>query len=293
MASGYRPPRSGADGLAAKFAEIYRRLDALSAAAGVKSAVIRGKYLTVQDDDGNNLAQFGVIPITTTDPVSGDQVPDHLLGSQYRNTDGSLIMTAGRSELLDLTAFQVGDIDNLMNVAVVRIFSDDVAINSNDFDLNNSGDIDLTAGGHIGLGSGTGTYIQHSTTGSGANAFIDVSGLVMRSTSSQRYKVDIADADIDPGDVLSLRPRTWVDKGAVDRAEPGDIRRHVGLIAEELDELPSMRQFVNYDDDGRPDSIEEARLPVALLELCKAQQAQIEALTERLDAIEAQSSSST
>jgi hypothetical protein len=132
------------------------------------------------------------------------------------------------------------------------------------------------------------------TTGSAANMRLDTTGgipVVYYVASSRRYKEDIDDAVIEPQEVLQMQARTWVDKGTVDRlGEEGDevdVARNVGFIAEELDALPSLRQFVDYDDQGRPDAIQYDRLTVALLELAKTHQAQIAALAERLDALEA------
>lgn len=133
------------------------------------------------------------------------------------------------------------------------------------------------------------------TTGSAANVrFNPTSTLLEYVTSSERYKTDVAEAVIDIDDVMQLQPKTWVDKGSIDRTEPGDIRRDVGFIAEDLDALPSMRQFVDYDDEGRPDAVQYDRLTAATLALVQhqaeridAQQAQIDALSARLDAIEA------
>ena len=84
-----------------------------------------------------------------------------------------------------------------------------------------------------------------------------------------------------------MQPRTWVDTVKVDLAEDeGDLRRDVGFIAEELDELPSLRQFVQYNAEGEPDAIEYDRLSVALLTLAKAQAEQLTAIEKRLDALE-------
>jgi hypothetical protein len=131
------------------------------------------------------------------------------------------------------------------------------------------------------------------TTGSAANVRLETTGgtpVVQYVTSSLRYKDDPAPAVVDPAEVLQMQGRTWVDKGTVDRlGEAGDevdIPRNVGFIAEELDALPSLRQFVDYDDEGRPDAIQYDRLTVALIELAKTQQKQLDRLAARLDAID-------
>jgi hypothetical protein len=140
------------------------------------------------------------------------------------------------------------------------------------------------------------------TTASSPNLFMDIAddGRVMRSTSSARYKTNIQDAVVDPLDVLQLRGRTFQTKAEVAREECRSERvgvngsisdpeenftapTYVGLIAEELDALPSLRQFVNYDSEGRPDSIAYDRLVVALLELMKNQQGQISDLAALLE----------
>jgi hypothetical protein len=139
------------------------------------------------------------------------------------------------------------------------------------------------------------------TTGSAANLRFDSGSAVLQwVTSSRRYKSKIAFAKVDPADVLKMRGRTWVDKGTVERLEEAgedaaQVRRNIGFIAEELDQLPSMQQFVDYDDQGRPDAIQYDRLTVALLELAKTQQKQLDdqqtqitQLANRLDALERQ-----
>lgn len=127
------------------------------------------------------------------------------------------------------------------------------------------------------------------TTGSAANLTLGYVGdtwTVAMSTSSERYKTDIAPVQVDPAEVLELTGITWVHNDAMDHSPEGPIARNVGWHAEQIDSKPSLRQFVNYDEEGRPDSVEDSRMTVALLELCKAQQAQIDALSTRLDALE-------
>lgn len=88
--------------------------------------------------------------------------------------------------------------------------------------------------------------------------------------SSRRYKELIQDAIIDPAEVLALSARTW-------RMKAGGTQQ-VGFIAEELDELPTMKQFVVYDRNGQPDAIDFARLTAALLVLAQSQHARLEAV---------------
>lgn len=137
----------------------------------------------------------------------------------------------------------------------------------------------LTSAGQLALNGGTGgVRIAHSTTGAAANCFIDPSdNRIWRSTSSLRYKQDVEVAEVDPADVLRLQPKTWRDKAEVE-ADPATERRYTGLVAEDLHELPTMRQFVVYDDEGQPEAIAEPRLFVALVELAKSQEKRLAAL---------------
>lgn len=134
------------------------------------------------------------------------------------------------------------------------------------------------------------------TTSASANLAVDaVTGVVARSTSSRKYKQDIADADIDPAAVLKMRARSWRDKAEV-AENPDTPRRYIGFVAEELHDL-GLTEFVTYDDEGRPDAIAYDRLSVALLSALRsvAKQAKdrSDALEVRLAALEAKTSTAT
>ena len=139
-----------------------------------------------------------------------------------------------------------------------------------------------TDGGELGL------YGLPTTSGSSNLRLATIGGkwTVGYVSSSRRYKQDIAPAQIDPSEVLSLWGSTWRDNTEVDN-DPDTTKRSIGFIAEELDEHPTLRQFVDYDDQGRPDAIQYDRLSVALLAVVKDQDARLADLTERLEALEA------
>lgn len=112
---------------------------------------------------------------------------------------------------------------------------------------------------------------------------------VKRSTSSLRYKQDLQDIDLDLDEFLQLKGQTFRGIDDVtkfeDQTSGGDIpepNRYVGFIAEDLDALPSLKQFVAYDGEGRPDSIAYDRLAIPLLELARRQQTQIDELQKQL-----------
>lgn len=152
---------------------------------------------------------------------------------------------------------------------------------SNLFLRSTGSDVNVQAdGGSIWLqSSNNATHIEHVIdTGLAANTHIGGDGRIWSTASSRRYKTDIADAEINPADVLQLQPRVWKDRAS---EKPG-----VGFIAEEMAELGSLDQFVVYDDKG-PQSIAYDRLTAALVPVMQKQQQQINDLTARLEALEA------
>jgi len=139
------------------------------------------------------------------------------------------------------------------------------------------------------------TYNQ-STTGS-ANMFVGSNGVFARSTSSERYKVNIDKTwseQVDLAQVKKLTPASYYDKGDSERLaalldapfgpQPLGIdwfdapRRFVGLIAEDVDAL-GLSDLVTYDNDGRPDAVHYDRVAVALLPW-------LHELEDRLEALE-------
>lgn len=111
------------------------------------------------------------------------------------------------------------------------------------------------------------------TTGSAANIRLDpATAAIGYVTSSLRYKQDVEDLDIDVDAFLKLRPRSWRDKGEVER-DPDTARRNVGFIAEEVDELGL--PFVDYDGEDRPDALQYDRFTAGAVKVMQRQQSQI------------------
>jgi len=112
-----------------------------------------------------------------------------------------------------------------------------------------------------------------TTTGAGANMYIQSNGAFYRSTSSRRYKNTIEDATHGLSDLLKLRSVTY--KGN----EDGDTV-FGGLIAEEVHDA-GLTEFVQYNDDNEPDALSYGNM----VSLCvKA----IQELSAKNDALETQ-----
>jgi hypothetical protein len=129
----------------------------------------------------------------------------------------------------------------------------------------NQGGLDIrTASNYIVLSDGDGnprgyfdglTFYSPTTytytTGGSANVRITSStGDFALSTSSLRYKKNIEDAPYGLTDVMALRPVVYQSKSKID----GD-KVFGGFIAEEVHEA-GLTQFVDYDDENRPNSLQ-------------------------------------
>lgn len=166
----------------------------------------------------------------------------------------------------------------------------------------------VVSDGQARLGGFGGTYLMPESGAGDAEVRMEMAtGRItyVPIASTARVKRDIQDLDVDAGAVLRLRPRSWVP-APVERQcpewmhaqhsgeechggeviePPGGGVRQVGFIAEELDEI-GLGDFVEYDEEGLPAAISYDRLTAALVPVLQQQQAQIEALTARLDALE-------
>ena len=130
----------------------------------------------------------------------------------------------------------------------------------------NQGGLDIrTASNYIVLSDGDGnprlymdgsgylysapTYVN--TTGGSANLRMTGSnGQFALSTSSLRYKKNIENAPYGLADVMAIRPVIYQSKSIID----GD-KTFGGFIAEEIHDA-GLTQFVDYDDEGRPNSLQ-------------------------------------
>ena len=110
----------------------------------------------------------------------------------------------------------------------------------------NSGAL-TTAAGHICYLNGTidslGTY-QNTTTGD-ANMRCLSNGLFKTKTSSQMFKDNITDLELDSALIYGLRPVSFNSKCKGDDKD----RRNIGLVAEEVEAVSPL--LVDYDEEGK------------------------------------------
>ncbi|MEU3045814.1 tail fiber domain-containing protein [Streptomyces sp. NPDC006984] len=146
----------------------------------------------------------------------------------------------------------------------------------------------LTSGSTISWANGSKKPHNNSASGSGTwyAVWVEGDGTFCRNTSSIRFKENVRDFEVNPDDVLALRPVIYDRK---DQArEDGTVKEgrkgEVGLIAEEVEpHLPWLVNYMNNEVDG----LRYDLLGVALVPVVQRQAAQIEALSERLAALEA------
>jgi hypothetical protein len=123
--------------------------------------------------------------------------------------------------------------------------------------------------------------------GGTTGATFNNAGDLIRTPSSERYKQNIRDAAYSYEDILSLQPKIFRLKDEV--IEDENAREYAGFIAEDLDQIESLKVFVNYQtqEDGSkiPDGIAYAEMVSALVSAIKYQDARIQALEAQVQAL--------
>jgi hypothetical protein len=170
----------------------------------------------------------------------------------------------------------IGAVSNsaVQTVGGAKTFSAAMTTTSISASGNVSTSASLTRSGLAGGGSTTATF--------------DNSGNLVRTTSSARYKQDILSAEYVYEDILALEPKTFRLKNEVE--DDSDARTYAGFIAEELDQLDSLKVFVNYlpQENGSkiPDGIQYGEMVSALVSAIKHQDELIKSLTSRIETLE-------
>ncbi|HZW98532.1 MAG TPA: tail fiber domain-containing protein [Trueperaceae bacterium] len=151
---------------------------------------------------------------------------------------------------------------------------------------------------HSGYVSSSGTVAwangskkPHNNAASGGGTWyavwVEGDGTFCRNTSSIRFKENVRDYEVNPDDVLKLRPVIYDRKDVVN--EDGSVKEgrkgEVGLIAEEV-EAAGLSWLVNYLD-GEVDGLRYDLLGVALVPVVQRQAEQISELEARLARLEA------
>lgn len=140
----------------------------------------------------------------------------------------------------------------------------------------------ITANAGLSSGAGMVNYINGTidsigtynlTTTNPATLRVLSNGLFKRYTSSQKFKSNITDLEIDPAVIYKLRPVSFTSKCKGD-----DRNRKHGLIAEEVEAVSP--GLVDYDEEGKADNYSGPAIMALIL-------AETQRHEERIDALEA------
>jgi hypothetical protein len=130
--------------------------------------------------------------------------------------------------------------------------------------------------------------IYNNTASGGAPVYVQVNGWLTRHTSSERYKVNIADLVLAP-EFLNIRTATWQDKPNVasinHRVNTRGSDRFTGFLADDLHRV-GLTDTVVYDRMARPDSISVPALLAHAVRYIQHLVAQVDTLTTRVAALE-------
>jgi hypothetical protein len=146
----------------------------------------------------------------------------------------------------------------------------------------------ITNTGNVGIGTtspaallhanGTIRYTNRPAAGTITAIGFDTNGDLKASSSSLRYKHDIADYVKGLDDVMQLRPVSFKFNG--------EENTNIGFIAEEVDQL-GLTEVMLYDEDGQPEGIIYANMVSLLTKAIQEQQAMIAELQTKVAALEA------
>ena len=183
--------------------------------------------------------------------ITGSQLNS---GSTYMDSSAGTIQTAGL-------------ISSLANMAANGSITAGTSLGGNTLSIATTAGIsgNLTASS-LFYNSG------HGTTTSTANAYLNsATGLLARSTSSARYKVEIEEQIIPLDSILALNPKSYVDKAEAEKKGSTDgLQRLLGLIAEDVAQIPVIGSMLaNLNEQGQPDSVNYDRVAVALIPLLR------------------------
>jgi hypothetical protein len=145
--------------------------------------------------------------------------------------------------------------------------------------------------GNLGV-TGNITYVAPQGTGTTFPLYWNSSTNVLyRLSSSERYKTDIKNAEIDYEKFMQVQPRTFKNKKDAEEFGLENTELTYGYIAEEMHDL-GLTDFVVYEDDengnSRPESVNYMSMAIATHALIKHQDTLIKSLEARLTALETQ-----
>jgi hypothetical protein len=114
-------------------------------------------------------------------------------------------------------------------------------------------------------------FFTNTASTSGTDLIVTVGGQIAKKTSSIRYKDNVETLEFDSSQLDKLRPVSYTYKF--------DDAFDIGLIAEEVNEI--YPELIQYDEEGRPNSVKYDGLSVMLLEEVKNLRKEVKELKEK------------
>lgn len=294
-ADSFTNPTSGSSLSSPSHADQHTNVN--DAVEAIETALLDGAPLHI--DDVNERVGIG-----TTSPSELLDIDAGTAGSVELTTTGgrTIQLTANDAEPFLSVGSTSSHSAAIMTNGVRRLTVDsggDVGIGTNSptnqFEVYNGTYYSIIGRKDWGLRS-TGTYAL--STSAGANVYISTNGTFYRSTSSGKYKTDVEDMDTSAANVVfALRP-VWFRSTSPHDPEGWS---YYGLIAEEVAEVdPRLVSFGARENCGcdadadhvaecltEPEGVYYDRLVPHLISVVQRQQEQIDALTARIQALEA------
>jgi hypothetical protein len=255
----------------------------------------KDKLLGISTSDGSDNGYLALCGASADGSARGGHI--YLSGNERSGATGTVAIAAG-NVAGGIIEFRTGnDVERARitaggDVAITsgaKLYLDGVAATGDSYIAETTTNVvEIYTGGSASLYVASNQFkargVAINTTGSAANVWVDTTtGDMARSTSSLRYKHDIATLDADDAisAVLSLRPITY--RGITDK----DQRQYVGFVAEEVQQVaPLLCTYDEGGEEGTPNYVTYDRVAAYLVCAIQKQHRVIESLEARLDALE-------
>ncbi len=228
---------------------------------------------------GGNTVAAGSLSVAGASTLTGNSTVGGTLG-----VSGALTAASLNGGLTTVTAVLASSFGNFASGVSVLQGTGGLALGTTAV-MSTAGNGNIVMDGAVTSASTGPLVAANVTTGTGTAAIWNGSNILLKQTSSARYKEHMAPLVVSPGALsrfVALTPKFWDYKGQQNGA--------AGFIAEDLDNLGVVNAYgtsalVNYDSDGRPESNRDFAV-MALQHLVIQQlEARVSALEAKLSAL--------